>query len=352
MCDDKYEEQIYEYVRIVLPLMSKHNIPITPKNYTVWYNHVSGSCHELSDTIDRMIEKKIIFDEEKSERLYQQFCVEKKENELRKYREGLQQILDTILREIMDLTGQTEQYESIISGSVSRLSEGVSEDDFSDIINEIIIETKAMGSHGKSIQQNLKETTENLKVIQKEFEEVKNAALVDFLTGAPNRKALDEKFNEYSDEAVPGDKDLCLLLIDIDHFKTFNDKFGHLIGDEVLKFVAKKIKDIVRGRDFFARYGGEEFSVLLPETPLSGAQIVAENIRKFFAESAIKSLSKSVKLGSITVSIGAACYRQGETFEELVFRSDKALYHAKNTGRNRVETELTRPNHQYLPGEV
>ena len=339
MSDKKYNEKIYEYVRIALPLMSEYDIPITPHNYTVWYTHVSGGCPELSEIINKMIERKEIFDEEKNENLYQQFCIETKENELRKFREGLQKISDTILREIMELTGQTEQYESTISRSVSRLSDGISDENFTDIINEIITETKAIGAHGKTIQQNLKETTETLMVIQKEFEEAKSASLVDYLTGAPNRKALNDKFIEYSNEAVTGENDLCLLLIDIDHFKTFNDKYGHLIGDDVLKFVSRKVKDIIRGRDFFARYGGEEFAVLLPQTPISGAEIVAENIRKFFAKSPIKTVSESVKLGNITVSIGVACYRSGESLEDLFFRSDKALYWAKNNGRNRVVSE-------------
>lgn len=342
MSDQKYSEKIYEIVRLVLPLMSKHDIPITPENYTVWYTHVSGDYPELSEIINGMIDNEDIFTEEKNETLYQQFYIEKKENELMKFREGLQKISDAILKELKGLTGQTEQYESSISKSVSRLSEGVSDENFNDIINEIIEETKVMGAHGKTIQQNLRETTNNLKVMQKEFEEVKTAAMVDYLTGAANRKALIDKYNEYADEAVPGDKDLCLLLIDIDHFKQFNDKFGHLIGDDVLKFVAKRTKELIRGRDFFARYGGEEFAVLLPQTPISGASIVAENIRKFFAESAIKTVSDSVKLGNITVSIGVACYRSGESFEELFFRSDKALYWAKENGRNRVVNELNK----------
>jgi len=83
-----------------------------------------------------------------------------------------------------------------------------------------------------------------------------------------------------------------MLLIDIDHFKKFNDQHGHLIGDEVLKYVAKSIKAAIRGKDFVARFGGEEFAVLLPNTPLNGAAVVAESIRQFFAKTYIKSVSQ------------------------------------------------------------
>jgi diguanylate cyclase len=128
-------------------------------------------------------------------------------------------------------------------------------------------------------------------------------------------------------------------MIDIDHFKRFNDEHGHLIGDEVLRFVAKRIKELVRGRDFLARFGGEEFALLLPETPIAGASVVAESIRNFFAQATLKAVATSKKLGKITVSLGVACYQSGEQTEEFINRSDQALYFAKNNGRNRVATE-------------
>ena len=163
--------------------------------------------------------------------------------------------------------------------------------------------------------------------------------MLDFLTGVPNRKAFDEKLAVCIDEAISNNEDLCLLVIDIDHFKKFNDKYGHIIGDEVLKIVARNVKEIVRGRDFLARFGGEEFVVILSQTPLSGAKTVAENIRNFFNQTKLKVVSTSKDLGKVTVSIGAAIYRYDEPIKEFIDRSDQALYFAKNTGRNRVATE-------------
>ena len=172
-----------------------------------------------------------------------------------------------------------------------------------------------------------------------QVERAKTEATVDFLTGVANRKAFDEALTKLVGESNAASGDLCLLMIDIDHFKGFNDKYGHIVGDEVLKFVSKKIKQIVKGRDFLARYGGEEFALILPQTSLGGAKTVAENIRVFFAQARLKSTATSTKLGVITVSIGAAYYRSGEPLESFVNRFDKALYFAKNNGRNRVATE-------------
>jgi diguanylate cyclase len=130
-------------------------------------------------------------------------------------------------------------------------------------------------------------------------------------------------------------------MLDIDHFKQFNDKFGHLLGDEVLKIVARAITYCVRGKDIVARYGGEEFCVLLPGTPLSGAMKVADTIRTTIAMRDLKRKDTGESFGSITVSVGAAQFRsRGEDdIDALVKRADDALYRSKMAGRNRVTGE-------------
>jgi diguanylate cyclase len=165
--------------------------------------------------------------------------------------------------------------------------------------------------------------------------------MTDFLTGLDNRKSFDNALVNATHEAVGNNRPLCLLLVDIDYFKTFNDQHGHLIGDEVIKFVAQKMKELVRGKDIVARFGGEEFSLLLSQTSLSGASAVAENIRSYFSASKLKT-SQGKVLGNITVSVGAACYRHNEPLEDFINRADRALYNAKKLGRNRItlETEL------------
>ena len=332
-------EKFHSYVRLALPLMSKHNVPVIPRNYTVWYQYVSGSNNKLSITIDKMSENKENFCAEKNEELYWKFCAEKNEKELKKLREDLQQILVVILTEVTQLNGQTGKYGSLVSNSAALLSEDVSLQKIRSIVNEILNETKAMDEFGKTILSKLEENTQELRALQKKFEQARTEASIDFLTGVPNRKAFDETLNMSVGKAISDNENLCLLMIDIDHFKRFNDDYGHIVGDEVLKFVAKKIKELVRGRDFLARFGGEEFVVILPKTPIQGAKTVAENIREFFAQAKLKARATSKKLGIITVSIGAACYRPGESLEKFINRSDQALYFAKNAGRNQVAVE-------------
>lgn len=333
------EEEINRYVRITLPLMAKHGISITPNNYAVWFKYASKADAELCKTISAMIDRREKFSDEKNRDLYARFCEDKTDVELRKIREDLQKILVIVYKQVKELTGQADEYEGFVSESISLLSEDAPVQEIKSVIGKIIDKTKTLGSYGKNLQHELKETTSALETLKKDFERVKTEALVDFLTKVPNRKAFDDTLAKLTGEAASSRQDLSLLMIDIDRFKKFNDEHGHIIGDKVLIFVAQRIRELVRGRDFLARYGGEEFAVLLPQTSLAGAQVVAEGIRSFFAQSPLKSAVRSRNLGTITVSIGVACYRPGEALKKFINRSDEALYSAKKHGRDRVTTE-------------
>jgi len=131
-----------------------------------------------------------------------------------------------------------------------------------------------------------------------------------------------------------------VLLIDIDHFKKFNDNFGHGVGDQVLRLVAKALRDLVRGDDLPARYGGEELIAVLPRTDLATCGLVAERIRRSIAECQFTRRSTGEILPQITVSIGIGQFQYGEAMADLIDRCDRALYLAKKAGRNRVVSEL------------
>jgi len=311
-------EETARYVRLVLPLMTKHGVPITPN---------SGKNKELREAIDTIIEKKEPCSEETNEKLYQRFAVEKEESMLNEIREKLQQTLLTVFGELGELNEQTQAYESTALKSVGKLSESMSVQDIRSILDEVIVATKKLRRSGEVAQQRLNETTKTLQVLQQEFQQTKNELLVDFLTGVLNRKGFDESLAKFISEATDN---LCLLIIDIDHFKKFNDKYGHIVGDDVLQIVAKNIGKDVRGNDLIARVGGEEFAVILPKTPLLGAVTVAENVRASIAR--LKLERKSETLETITVSIGAAQYQPGESLKDFVNRADDALYFSKNEG--------------------
>ncbi len=161
----------------------------------------------------------------------------------------------------------------------------------------------------------------------------------DGLTGLYNRSYLEHALEESVKQAEKSGRSLSFIMLDIDHFKRFNDTWGHQEGDRALTLVAKVIRDSLREQDVAARYGGEEFSVVLSGAGLPIAGIVAERIRKSCED-------HSPSLGvdkTLTVSLGISLFHPGDTPESLVRRADEALYRAKGKGRNRVEVELPTP---------
>ena len=134
-------------------------------------------------------------------------------------------------------------------------------------------------------------------------------------------------------------KPMSMIMNDIYFFKKFNDSHGHLLGDEVLKLVARSLVSGVKGRDTVARYGGEEFGVILPETSLSNAYRVADQLRDLVKNKRITIRSTGKDLGRVTLSLGVSLYRPGEAANSLIKRADAALYFAKRNGRDRVADE-------------
>ncbi len=145
-------------------------------------------------------------------------------------------------------------------------------------------------------------------------------------------------------DARASDAPLSLLMIDIDHFKQFNDTYGHQLGDQVLKLVARSLNEIAQAKDTAARYGGEEFAVILPATPLETSMEVAEAIRNQVSTKRLTNRRTGQVLGQVTLSIGAALLKDAETPDALVHRADEAMYLAKRDGRNRVKSEADLEN--------
>jgi diguanylate cyclase (GGDEF)-like protein len=157
----------------------------------------------------------------------------------------------------------------------------------------------------------------------------------DGLTGVFNRRYFDDRVKEEVRRAQRSNQPLCVILGDIDHFKVVNDRYGHQVGDSVLRMVAKTFSDSVRSSDSVSRYGGEEFVALLPNTTAQGALNVAWRIREAVDQSDIRLESKRL---AVAISLGVAAFAPADTDDAaaLVKRADRQLYRAKNEGRNRV----------------
>ena len=182
----------------------------------------------------------------------------------------------------------------------------------------------------------LLELREVVALLERKAAKLELIAATDTLTGIPNRSRFEERLErEIERESRYGDGGFALLFADIDHFKSINDSRGHMHGDEALKEVARLLAGQMRGIDTVARWGGEEFAALLPHTGPEEAQRVAERLRLTVEGAAIGAHH------AVTISIGVTTFQPGETAHTLFERADRALYQAKNNGRNRVEMILS-----------
>jgi diguanylate cyclase (GGDEF)-like protein len=176
----------------------------------------------------------------------------------------------------------------------------------------------------------------NLKL----HEAVQQQSIRDPLTGLFNRRYLEESLEREIQRSARASKSLAIIMIDVDHFKRFNDTFGHEAGDTVLRELGTFLQKYIRGSDIACRYGGEELTLILPEAPLEVANARAEAIRKGVSHLSVE--YRRQPLGAITVSLGVACFPEhGMTGEAVMNAADAALYHAKKEGRDRVVTAST-----------
>jgi diguanylate cyclase (GGDEF)-like protein len=195
----------------------------------------------------------------------------------------------------------------------------------------VLVAFSVIGGYISSLRQNLSiSKSEQAKSI----EIIREMAIRDELTGLFNRRHVLELLDYEKNRSSRGGGLFCLAILDIDHFKNVNDTYGHLVGDAVLQAVANTMKTTMRNTEYCARYGGEEFLIVLTQTNINGALIGAERLRTNIEKIPFPDIGSDFK---ITVSIGLSEYKMREDMDDLIARADKALYRAKNGGRNRVE---------------
>jgi diguanylate cyclase len=210
------------------------------------------------------------------------------------------------------------------------------------LVDGLLGATRAMEERTKTLESELQHSSEQVTELKVQLDDVRKESRIDQLTGVANRKAFDAELQAAIEDSAETGAALALLMCDIDHFKSFNDTWGHQIGDQVLRLVANCLSENVKGRDTAARYGGEEFVVILRQTALDNALNLADQIRSTVESKKLVKKSTGDILGRITISIGVAQLSADDHAETLVQRADTCLYRAKHTGRNRVvgENEL------------
>lgn len=337
---DKFAQEM-NYAKRTLTLLQQHGISPAPENYAVWYHYAVGENKELVREVDSIISNALGFTQETCSYLHNKFINNNpNQKAVDDATANAQNVLVEVLKVINDFSDETQSYNKGVDDYIENVSEKFKDPSVQHIIKDLISATATLKQNGDKITKKLEESTNEINNLKKDLQQVTMESQRDFLTGVFNRKTFEKYVDEQMIACKNSNSDLCLLMIDIDHFKQFNDRFGHLLGDEVLKIVARTLTEILKGRDAVARFGGEEFVVILPETPLDGAMRVAELIRHAIAGKELKRKDTGQTFGTITVSIGVARYRpETDTLPTMIKRGDDAMYQSKHNGRNRVTCE-------------
>jgi diguanylate cyclase len=331
--DRKASEEI---LRLLIPRMAEHPAAFTPQNYAVWYEYSTGINPALSETITRIIDKGEKLDDDTIEKLYLKYVSECNMDVEWALREDIQQLLEQLASSTKETDSQAHQFDTSLHEYDATLKQNLDPPKLMALIKSMASDTGKMIDSMQDLQSELVVSKQKVEKLHQELQSARGEALIDPLTGILNRRGFENsaKLTLSNHEALS--KGLCLLMVDIDHFKQINDTYGHLFGDKVIRAIANTLKSKVRGQDSVARMGGEEFALLLAETDISGARTVAENMRQTIEGCQIQRLDTHERIGGITISIGIAAYTGGNNLVDLLGDADKALYTSKRQGRNRM----------------
>jgi diguanylate cyclase len=318
--------------------LAKDGLLPSPRHYEVMYHYYAGDVPELNKELEAFISVgKGKLTPQQAATLYGKYLSAGEEDNFFK---DANTVIDHEIKKVMELLSASskgaDKFDEDLNAFTGKLTGANSIEMLRDAVEKITTETKAIATQNLKLQNELTATTSQLSEMRTDYDRIHKESQIDPLTEVGNRKFFEREIAMLIAEAQQENMILSILMVDIDHFKKFNDTYGHLIGDQVLRLVARTLVENLKGRDVIARYGGEEFVILLPQTKVQDAERVANQLRAGLATKHIKKRGSNEILGAITISLGAAEYTKGEDSESLIGRADAALYKAKQSGRNRV----------------
>lgn len=330
------------YLRQAIPMMVKHNIVPNPLNYTLWYSYYSNAFPSLNTVLDKTVERYGTCPPDISETLFFDH-IGKLENDSREqlilFQKGFSHLVDD-LSDSMDHTAQqTNGYSQALMQNLTELGTHGLDDAIAPVLDKLSANASAICTANKKFQGQLSAAQTEINTLKAELENSKKEANTDPLTGLFNRRVFEANYNQFvNNENNQGN--ITLIMMDLDKFKAFNDTHGHLVGDQILKYIGQLLKRKCKDPVVPVRLGGEEFALLCPHLDLEQAQIIAERIRAKLATMPYSSKRTGEKIPPITASFGVAQKRTNESLSNIMERADQALYAAKDAGRNQVKQAM------------
>ncbi|MBE1301853.1 MAG: diguanylate cyclase [Alteromonadaceae bacterium] len=324
-------EHSYQLLKDVIPLLLKYQQPAKPINYALWYAYLEQNDSELVTQMQTLLAKqKGKLSDMQVQEFHERFF--KPENQQAK--EFIQQTMLTVLAEAnLKANAQkqtTQQFTRLLTRTQDKLKAAKSDPDkLVDYVDSLLVGSGKMVNSTQKYCEALTAAQQQIIDLQAKVAELESHALKDSLTGLYNRRYFNSDIQTYEQN-----NDYCLMMVDVDNFKQFNDTYGHVMGDKALARVGQVLAKQVGVRCY--RYGGEEFAILCPDTSAEKAHKLAEHIRDLVSKIRMKRSDATIS-GVLTVSIGIKYVgHRPEPTESVIMLADKKLYEAKREGRNRV----------------
>lgn len=335
----------------IIEAFEEQKVNPTPLNYYIWYQYFKGDNPQFRQEMDDILKDPYGYHDRAGRRLFHTYFSEMESQDTTGFDKALKRLLEVMAKRMQAWTDKLEQQTSHLENYTRELDQDIDHEEVKRISQQVLDTANSMQESSLAFSSEITESTDEIQKLRQQLIDAKAEAMQDELTQIGNRKAFNQALEEYTDlvnnqELEEGN--VYMILSDIDHFKQFNDTYGHLIGDSILRYFANMIKrNQIEGQET-CRYGGEEFAILLKGVDYDTALSIAEKNRKDIESAHLKRKDSSEPLRTITASFGIACYQANEDPEVFVHRADDALYLAKKSGRNRVISEKDLTDEQPL----
>jgi diguanylate cyclase len=332
-----------QYLKKAIPLMVKNRMPVTPINYAIWYSYVEGSNPQLNSELDTIIAEHNSCSQQQAQDIFNKFLSDADLAYFQEMSDKFESTMVQIQHDISHTIDKSKSFSTTLVDSqneISQLTHAHSFDEILGCVERLTDESIEMQDCAREFQAKLAVAYNEIKELKEALNLSQAAADIDPLTGFYNRGKFDADIMRFcsSFSENPNDTRLAVLIMfDIDHFKRFNDEFGHQKGDEVLKLVAKRVADNIPETVKVYRYGGEEFCITGYFDSINDVLSFAERIRLDIAKLSVRKKHDSSSKRTISASFGLAIVRPFSNSTLLIERADRALYLAKTHGRNRIE---------------
>ena len=326
-----------QWAKEAMERISHDGLMPIPDNYAVYFAYVAGSNPNLRMSMDVLLKQYGKLNQQHCSELFQAYLsLEAEHRVLRAANASIEAELKQMVGVLSESVEGTNTYRESLNDFSGALDQTISIEQIRAAMERVANETRVITEQNERLHAALEQSTQQLSETRYNLDQVRKESLIDPLTEVGNRKFFSYELARTTAEATETGAPLSLLILDIDHFKKFNDTHGHLVGDQVLRLVAQTMIENLKGRDIIARYGGEEFVILLPQTSITDAERVGDQLRANLATKQLRRKNTQEILGVVTISIGCTQYVPLEELDTLIARADSALYEAKQTGRNKV----------------